>query len=113
MRDHSCILWNCASHETALSGEHDDPGFARARRIADAVLYEGYLLYPYRASARKNRYRWTFGVLVPRGSEMIVAGQKVQWEEGRVVMFDRSQIHEVNNTSELPRVVLLFDFRVQ
>jgi aspartyl/asparaginyl beta-hydroxylase (cupin superfamily) len=44
---------------------------------------------------------------------MIVAGQKMQWEEGRVVMFDRSQIHEVNNTSDQPRVVLLFDFRVQ
>jgi len=39
----------------------------RARRVADAVLYEGYVLYPYRASARKNRYRWTFGVVMPRG----------------------------------------------
>ncbi|WP_222720942.1 hypothetical protein [Actinomadura sp. HBU206391] len=38
-----------------------------ARRIADAVLYEGYLLYPYRASAAKNRVRWQFGVLVPPG----------------------------------------------
>ena len=36
--------------------------FERARRIADAMLYEGYVLYPYRASSRKNRYRWTFGV---------------------------------------------------
>jgi hypothetical protein len=40
--------------------------FERVRRIADAVLYEGYVLYPYRASARKNRYRWTFGVVAPR-----------------------------------------------
>jgi len=36
-----------------------------AREIADAVLYEGYLLYPYRASARKNQIRWQWGVLVP------------------------------------------------
>src|SRR5262245_15391090 len=36
------------------------------RAIADAVLYEGYLLYPYRASADKNRLRWQFGVLAPR-----------------------------------------------
>jgi hypothetical protein len=35
------------------------------RRIADAVLYEGYILYPYRASAAKNRSRWQFGVLMP------------------------------------------------
>ncbi len=37
------------------------------RRIADAVLYEGYILYPYRASAAKNRSRWQFGVLMPPG----------------------------------------------
>jgi hypothetical protein len=36
-----------------------------ARKIADAVLYEGYLLYPYRASAVKNQVRWQFGVFVP------------------------------------------------
>jgi hypothetical protein len=35
--------------------------------IARAVLYEGYLLYPYRPSAIKNRQRFNFGVLYPRG----------------------------------------------
>ncbi|MBX7432720.1 hypothetical protein JDV09_11485 [Mycobacterium sp. Y57] len=39
------------------------------RRVADAVLYEGYLLYPYRASAGKNQSRWQFGVLGPHGAE--------------------------------------------
>ena len=34
--------------------------------IAKAVLYEGYMLYPYRPSAVKNRQRWNFGVLHPR-----------------------------------------------
>jgi hydrogenase maturation protease len=33
-------------------------------RIANAVLYEGYILYPYRPSV-KNRQRWTFGGLYP------------------------------------------------
>jgi hypothetical protein len=37
------------------------------RRIADAVLYEGYILYPYRASAAKNRSRWQFGVVMAPG----------------------------------------------
>jgi hypothetical protein len=41
-----------------------DP-FAAARQVADAVLYEGYLLYPYRRSTAKNRVRWQFGVLAP------------------------------------------------
>src|SRR5262245_16340778 len=37
-----------------------------AERVANAVLYEGYLLCPYRASAAKNRFRWQFGVVAPR-----------------------------------------------
>ncbi|CAN5554704.1 hypothetical protein BH10ACT10_BH10ACT10_25550 [soil metagenome] len=40
----------------------------QARTVADAVLYEGYLLYPYRASSEKNRTRWQFGVLGPPGA---------------------------------------------
>jgi hypothetical protein len=40
--------------------------FDVAARIADAVLYEGYVLYPYRASAQKNRVRWQFGIVAPR-----------------------------------------------
>ncbi|GAA2804558.1 hypothetical protein [Saccharopolyspora taberi] len=40
-----------------------------ARAVADAVLLEGYLLYPYRASALKNRMRWQFGVLAPKDEE--------------------------------------------
>jgi hypothetical protein len=38
---------------------------AMVDRIARAVLYEGYLLYPYRHSALKNQHRWNFGVLYP------------------------------------------------
>jgi hypothetical protein len=37
-----------------------------AKKIAEAVLYEGYLLWPYRRSARKNQQRWTFGGVYPR-----------------------------------------------
>ena len=36
------------------------------REIANTVLYEGYLLYPYRRSAIKNQVRWTFGVVYPK-----------------------------------------------
>jgi hypothetical protein len=35
------------------------------RAIADAVLYEGYVLWPYRRSALKNQRRWTFGGVYP------------------------------------------------
>ncbi|HYO15278.1 MAG TPA: hypothetical protein VE685_18940 [Thermoanaerobaculia bacterium] len=41
---------------------------ASVEPVADAILFEGYLLYPYRASALKNRHRWIFGVLCPRSA---------------------------------------------
>ena len=37
----------------------------RVEKIAEAVLYEGYMLYPYRPSSVKNQQRWNFGVLYP------------------------------------------------
>jgi hypothetical protein len=39
-----------------------------AIRVADAVMYEGAFLYPYRRSSLKNRQRWTFGVLPARNA---------------------------------------------
>ena len=45
----------------SLPAEH----LAYARGVADAILYEGYLLYPYRQSSRKNQARFQFGVLMP------------------------------------------------
>ena len=48
-------------------GAGPSPGlFEQLGAVADAVLYEGYLLYPYRRSSTKNRVRWQFGVLFPR-----------------------------------------------
>jgi hypothetical protein len=39
----------------------------RARAIADAVLYEGMLLFPYRKSSLKNHLPFQFGVIMPQG----------------------------------------------
>lgn len=61
-------------------------GFESALPVADAILYEGYLLYPYRRSAAKNRVRWQFGVLLPRAwadahglTDTSVAGSAESW----------------------------------
>ncbi len=48
----------------------------RARTVADAVLYEGYLLYPYRATSSKNQSRWQWGVLGPPGAAAAGAGEE-------------------------------------
>ncbi len=46
---------------------------AMVDKIAEAVLYEGYNLYPYRPSV-KSRCRWTFGGLYPRPYSEAVEG---------------------------------------
>jgi hydrogenase maturation protease len=46
-------------------------------RIVQAVLYEGYMLYPYRPSAVKNRQRWNFGVLYPQAYSKMQTGADI------------------------------------
>jgi hypothetical protein len=54
---------------------------ATVEKIADAVLYEGYLLYPYRPSSLKNRQRWNFGTLYPRSfAELPSAGETASFQ---------------------------------
>jgi hypothetical protein len=50
-----------------VTAQLDPEHLAHARRVADAILYEGYLLYPYRQSSQKNQVRFQFGVLMPPG----------------------------------------------
>ena len=45
-----------------------------ADKVARAVLYEGYILYPYRPDTAKNRQRWTFGGLYPRSHSLAQGG---------------------------------------
>ncbi|HEY6737286.1 MAG TPA: hypothetical protein VI076_00405 [Actinopolymorphaceae bacterium] len=62
-----------------------DP-FDEVQPVADAIMYEGYVLYPYRKSSAKNRVRFQFGVLFPphwakaRGLvDTGVAGSEESW----------------------------------
>jgi len=47
-----------------------------ARSIADTVLYEGYLLYPYRSSSSKNQLRWQYGIVGPAGGVEAGVGEE-------------------------------------
>ncbi len=47
-----------------------------AERIADSILCEGYMLYPYRLSALKNRQRWAVGTLYPPAYEEVGLGSE-------------------------------------
>ena len=51
-------------NQAAMDGGQATMNLDAVRSIADAVLYEGYILYPYRASSQKNQSRWQFGVVM-------------------------------------------------
>ncbi|MGH3252146.1 MAG: hypothetical protein ACRDOI_38870 [Trebonia sp.] len=65
------------------------------RRIADAVLYEGYILYPYRASAQKNRSRWQFGVLMPPAYTAVDPSERAFAQSECVLEHDGRPVVEV------------------
>ena len=48
----------------------------RVNQIAKAVLYEGYMLYPYRPSSVKNQQRWNFGVVHPQAYSEAQGGEE-------------------------------------
>jgi hypothetical protein len=76
--------------------------FEPALAVANAVLYEGYLLYPYTASAGKNRVRWQFGVVAPRA--YLSAGTGETAEQQTEVLF------EVAGRAEPARITVLLRF---
>ena len=79
------------------------------RRIADAVLYEGYLLWPYRKSTLKNQQRFTFGgVYPPRWEDRSAIQAQVLLEGGedahvevrvRFLHMVRRQVHVAGSSS--------------
>jgi hypothetical protein len=73
------------------SPEAHDP----VRQIANAVLYEGYVLWPYRCSALKNQQRFTFGGVYPRG-----------WPEDRSELLSECLLSEAHE----PRVEVAVRF---
>jgi hypothetical protein len=66
------------------------------QQIADAVLYEGYLLWPYRRSALKNRQRWTFGGVYPPAHHEAHADDRVQMRTECLVEADDAAVVEID-----------------
>jgi hypothetical protein len=57
------------------AGSGEESRLASARRVADAILFEGYILYPYRSTSAKNQLRWQFGMLGPVGAAQAGVGE--------------------------------------
>ena len=53
--------------------------------------------------------RYHLGLEIPENCSITVGGRELQWEEGKVLIFDDTQEHSAYNRSDRDRVVLLFD----
>jgi hydrogenase maturation protease len=65
------------------------------KKIADAVLYEGYMLYPYRASSVKNRQRFNWGVLTPESYSEAEHGTE-KWQMQTECLIDGGENSEID-----------------
>jgi hydrogenase maturation protease len=73
------------------NGEHSPAAAASVSRapidqVIEAVLYEGYILYPYRASSKKNRQRFTFGRVYPYDYHIAQKGAEAWTMQSQVLM---------------------------
>ena len=64
-------------------------------RIVNAVLYEGYVLYPYRPAV-KNQQRWTFGSLFPRAYCEANGGESSRMQTECIVCGDENTTLHAN-----------------
>ena len=64
-------------------------------KIVNAVLYEGYILYPYRASSKKNqRERFTFGRVYPKQYSEAQNGREPYWMQTECLV--RNESHDAS-----------------
>ena len=74
---HGIPTWEEALEQHDTGGRDGDlMNLGVVEQIAKAVLYEGYMLYPYRPSSVKNQQRWNFGVLCPQSYSEAQSGSE-------------------------------------
>ena len=85
-----------------LCGESlKDMNIELVEKIANAVLYEGYMLYPYRPTAVKNRQRFNFGSLSPKAYSEAQQGTE-SWSMQTRVSCARGSRYDARCESSVP-----------
>lgn len=100
---------NCARCPATAAALARVPGLQSA---FFSIIAPGYHI-PAHQGVTKGILRAHLGLMVPAERErcfMRVGDRRVTWREGRCEVFDDSFEHEVQNGTDEPRAVLLFDF---
>lgn len=72
-----------------------------------SVMERGKQLFPHKGPW-KGIIRIHLGLIIPKGSELIVENIKYEWKEKEIVAFDDTYYHSVNNPNGT-RVILFLD----
>ena len=80
----------------------------RLRTAAFSILKPKMNIHPHRG-LKDNTIRYHLGLITPKGPYIKIKGKTHYWEEGKILKFDDSVIHEVDNPTNKERVILLFD----
>lgn len=84
------------------------PHFPYFRDAMFSILKPGTILPPHRDGS--NIFLTChLGLMIPRGCGIRVGGETRGWDEGKCIIFDSSYEHDVWNTSDALRIVLLID----
>jgi beta-hydroxylase len=74
-----------------------------------SILEPKTKIYPH-TGYTKDVYRSHLGLITPKGAYLEVAGEKVEWEQGKMFVFDDMVTHNAYNGSDEERVILMVDF---
>lgn len=85
------------------------PGFETGEWILFSALNPNSRILPH-VGPMNGVLRGHLAMIVPEGCGLRVGGQETGWQEGKVLVFDDSFVHEVWNHSDQIRVVLFLNF---
>lgn len=85
------------------------PGFESGEWILFSALNPESRIPPH-VGPMNGILRGHLAMIVPPGCGLRVGGQETGWQEGRVLVFDDSFVHEVWNRSNRVRIVLFLNF---
>ena len=80
----------------------------RLRTAAFSILKPKMKIYPHTGLCDNTR-RYHLGLITPKEAFIKIKGIRYSWEEGKILKFDDSLIHEAENPTTQERVTLLFD----
>ena len=74
-----------------------------------SILEPKTRIFPHKGYTHEV-YRSHLGLITPKGAWLEVDGERVEWEQGKMFVFDDMVTHSAYNGSDEERVILLLDF---